>query len=189
MPQMKKSVLRKQALAQRKALSASQLTSLSEGLLAQFKLLDLSFVRVLHIFLPILEKNEPDTFLIIDWLTEHHPEIKIIVPKADFDTALMQHYLYEGRDSLKRNLYQILEPEKGRLHTGDVDLVLIPLLAFDLIGYRVGYGKGFYDRFLSGIQTFKVGLSLFEPIERIEDSDVYDVRMDGCLTPDKTYSF
>ncbi|MEJ2883958.1 5-formyltetrahydrofolate cyclo-ligase [Pedobacter sp. GR22-6] len=186
---MKKAVLRKQALEQRKSLSTSQLTLLSQGLLAQFKLLDLSAVRVLHIFLPIVEKNEPDTFLIIEWLAEFHPEIRIIVPRADFDTALMQNYIYEGKESLRRNLYQILEPEKGHLHTGDVDLVLVPLLGFDLKGYRAGYGKGFYDRFLSGIQTFKVGLSLFEPIAQIEDFNEHDVRMDCCLTPDKTYFF
>ncbi len=186
---MKKAVLRKQALAQRKSLSPSQSTFLSQGLLEQFKLLDLSSVHVLHIFLPIVEKNEPDTFLIIEWLAESHPEIKIIVPKADFDTAMMQNFIYEGKDSLSRNLYQILEPEKGSLHTGDVDLVLVPLLGFDLNGYRAGYGKGFYDRFLSGIQTFKVGLSLFDPVECIEDFNEHDVRMDCCLTPDKTYFF
>ena len=157
--------------------------------LQHFTSLDLSAVKTIHIFLPIAEKKEPDTFLFIDWLALHHPEIRIIVPKADFDTALMSNYVYKGKEGLIKNLYNILEPEKGELHTGDVDLVLVPMLAFDLKGYRVGYGKGFYDRFLWGIETLKVGLSVFDPVEQIADVDAHDIALDLCITPDRVYNF
>ncbi|WEK19305.1 MAG: 5-formyltetrahydrofolate cyclo-ligase [Candidatus Pedobacter colombiensis] len=186
---MTKAEIRKVAAVQRKWLSEAQIEDYSERLLVQFSSLDLSAVSTIHLFLPITEKKEPDTFLFIDWLSLHHPAIKIIVPKADFDTALMVNYVYKGKEGLIKNLYNILEPAQGELHTGVVDMVLIPMLAFDLRGYRVGYGKGFYDRFLQNIVTKKVGLCFFDPVEQISDVNEHDICLDFCITPTKVYSF
>lgn len=186
---MNKATIRKEATAQRKTLSAVQLQERSLQLLDQFTHLDFSGIHVLHLFLPIEKKKEPNTFLFIDWLQQHHPAIKIVVPRADFDTALMTHHLYTGVDGLEKNLYDILEPQNVNPHQGEIDMVLIPLLGFDLKGYRVGYGKGFYDRFLQPLSTKKVGLSLFAPVEEIADTDEHDIRMDICLTPEKIYVF
>jgi len=186
---MKKSDIRKEMLRRRKALSSAQMAEISEQLLYQFSMLDFSNVNTIHIFLPIIEKNEPDTFLMINWLKAHQPQIKIIVPKADFDTALMTNHHYEGKEDLQENLYKILEPQKGALHTGDIDMVIIPLLAFDRSGNRVGYGKGFYDRFLQSLDTRKIGLSPFSELALIDDVNVHDVKLDECLTPEKLYAF
>lgn len=154
---MLKAEIRKQALKDRLLLSDAEYENLNEALLNEFKTLDFSQIKTLHIFLPIIEKKEPNTFLLIEWLNKNHPEIKIIVPKADFETALMTNHEYLGVNDLKKNLYNILEPQKGNLHEGEVDLVVVPLLAFDRQGYRVGYGKGFYDRFLQHINAQKIG--------------------------------
>jgi 5-formyltetrahydrofolate cyclo-ligase len=101
----------------------------------------------------------------------------------------MVNYVYKGREGLVKSLYGILEPEMGELHSGVVDMVLIPMLAFDLQGYRVGYGKGFYDRFLQDIDVIKIGLSFFDPVDQIDDINEHDVRMDSCITPDRIYRF
>jgi len=186
---MNKAEIRKAAMRRRNALSADQLQELSEKLLTQFSRLDLTAVSVIHLFLPIEKKKEPNTYLIIDWLQLHHPEIKILVPRADFNTALMTHHVYTDSQVLEKNIFDIMEPQNENAHQGNIDLVLIPLLAFDQQGYRVGYGKGFYDRFLQGINTRKFGLSLFPPVAEISDTDAYDVKMDLCLTPDKVYVF
>jgi 5-formyltetrahydrofolate cyclo-ligase len=180
---MLKSEIRKQALEERLSLSESEYEKLNESLLDHFKTIDFSKKKVIHIFLPIIEKKEPNTFLLIEWLAENHAQIKIIVPKADFETALMTNHEYLGEQDLKKNLYNILEPQKGNLHEGEVDLVLIPLLAFDKVGYRVGYGKGFYDRFLENINAQKIGLSLSPAIDKINDVNEYDIRLDYCITP------
>jgi 5-formyltetrahydrofolate cyclo-ligase len=180
---MLKSEIRKQALEERLSLSESEYEKLNESLLDHFKTIDFSKINVIHIFLPIIEKKEPNTFLLIEWLAENHAQIKIIVPKADFETALMTNHEYLGEQDLKKNLYNILEPQKGNLHEGEVDLVLIPLLAFDQLGYRVGYGKGFYDRFLENINAQKIGLSLSSAIDKINDVNEYDIRLDYCITP------
>ncbi|RQO67903.1 5-formyltetrahydrofolate cyclo-ligase [Pedobacter sp. KBW06] len=186
---MNKSEIRKSAQQQRQSLSAEKVHTLSVKLVEQFALLDLSNVKIVHIFLPIKQKKEPDTFLMIDWIKIHHPEMKIIVPKADFDTALMTHHYYDGMEDLEMNHYQILEPQKAEIHTGEVDMVIVPLLAFDKNGYRIGYGKGFYDRFLQGISTQKIGLSLFDELNVIDDINEHDIRLDKCITPNKTYVF
>lgn len=186
---MTKAEIRKRAGSQRKALSKEQIDGYSRRLLDLFASFDLSSVRAIHLFLPIAAKNEPDTFLFIDWLAIHYPDIRIIVPMADFDTSLMANYVYTGRKDLVESLYGILEPERAELYSGELDMVLIPMLAFDLQGYRVGYGKGFYDRFLQDADVLKVGLCFFDPVDRIEDVNVQDVRLDSCITPNKIYRF
>jgi 5-formyltetrahydrofolate cyclo-ligase len=186
---MLKAEIRKQALQDRLLLSDTEYEELSKALLKQFKSLNFSEIKTLHIFLPITEKKEPNTFLLIEWLSKNHPGIKIIVPKADFGTALMTNHEYIGAGDLKKNLYNILEPQKGALHKGDVDLVIIPLLAFDKQGYRVGYGKGFYDRFLQDVNAQKIGLSLYPAIEKIDDVNEHDIRLDFCITPKEIIKF
>jgi 5-formyltetrahydrofolate cyclo-ligase len=186
---MKKSALRKQANLLRAQLDPEAVQALSKQLLTQFSKLNFNGVKVLHIFLPIQEKNEPDTFLLIEWLREQHPDIKIIVPKSDFSTFLMTHHVLGDHKELQKNAFNILEPQQGEEHKGDIDMVILPLLAFDSRGYRAGYGKGFYDRFLQGMDTLKVGLSFFEVSEEIEDVNEHDLKLDLCITPGKLYDF
>lgn len=186
---MLKAEIRKQALKERLSLSEQEYKQLSELLLNQFKTLDFSYVQTIHIFLPITEKKEPNTFLLIEWLAEKHPSIKIIVPKANFETALMTNHEYLGVNDLQKNFYNILEPQMGNIHNGEIEMVLIPFLAFDRQGYRVGYGKGFYDRFLENINAQKIGLSLSSAIEKIDDVNEHDIRLDLCITPTEIIKF
>jgi 5-formyltetrahydrofolate cyclo-ligase len=186
---MQKSQLRKQALAQRKALSDDEWSLLNKKLLDQFKTLDFSAIKSLHIFLPIVNKKEPDTFLFIDWLQQKHPELEIVVPKVEFESSLMNHFSYQGKEDLIESHYQIPEPQNAKPFVGTPDMVIVPLLAFDQRGYRVGYGKGFYDRFLQGIETEKVGLSLFDAVPEIEDVHLNDIKLDLCVTPYKIVNF
>jgi len=186
---MLKSELRKQALTQRNALTEHQLGKLSEMLLVQFKTLDLSDVKSIHIFLPILKHKEPDTFLIIAWLQTNHPEIEIVVPKADFASSLMSHYSFKDKQDLVNNHYHIPEPQNSEPFKGIPDMVIVPLLAFDIKGFRVGYGKGFYDRFLQNIQTQKIGLSFFDALAEINDVHLNDIKLDKCITPNGIINF
>ncbi len=186
---MLKPALRKQALDQRNALTVDELQLLNEKLLEQFKTLDFSNIKSLHIFLPIVQQKEPDTFLMIDWLQQYHPQIEIVVPKADFKTSIMSHHSYIDKQDLLHNHYHIPEPQRAKPFTGVPDMVIVPLLAFDKKGYRVGYGKGFYDRFLQHIQTQKIGLSLFGVTEEIIDVHLNDIRLDKCITPTAIIDF
>ncbi len=186
---MLKAELRKQALEQRNSLTDEERLSLNEKLLKQFKTLAFSNIKSIHIFLPIVQKKEPDTFLIIEWLEHHHPEIEVVVPKADFKSSIMAHYTYLNKADLLNNQYHIPEPQNSRPFTGTPDMVIVPLLAFDKRGYRVGYGKGFYDRFLQGLSTQKIGLSFFEAVSKINDVHLNDIRLDKCITPERIIEF
>ena len=186
---MTKTEIRKQALQQRNSLTEDDCSRLSRKLLEGFKTLDFSKINSVHVFLPIQAKKEPDTFLLIDWLQENYPQIEIIVPKADFESNLMSHYSYRGKEDLVNNHFHIPEPQRAKQTSTIPDMVLVPLLAFDLKGYRVGYGKGFYDRFLQNLATLKIGLSFFNAINEINDVHLNDVQLDKCITPNGIIAF
>ncbi len=173
------------------ALTEAEYQHLNLQLYNQFFLqLDLSFIKCLHVFLPIEEKREPDTWPIIDRIKREFPHIRISIPRV-VGTQLENIYL-EGIHQLKKNKWGILEPEQGApTPTKKIDMVIVPLLAFDKMGNRVGYGKGFYDQFLAEcqIRCQRIGLSLFEPLKGIEDVNDYDVILTHCLTPSHLFKF
>ena len=103
----------------------------------------------------------------------------------------MIHYLLTDNTTLRKNEYNIPEPVDGMTITSQlINVVFIPLLAFDTKGNRIGYGKGFYDRFLSECkpETLKIGLSFFEAEEEIE-ATINDIKLDYCSTPNKVFQF
>ncbi|RIV43991.1 5-formyltetrahydrofolate cyclo-ligase [Flagellimonas pelagia] len=143
-----------------------------------------------HIFLSIEDKNEVDTLPLITLLQGRDKHV--IVPKMTGSTS-MDNYLLTDSTTLKKNSWGIPEPVDGFLvPENKIEVVFVPLLAFDSKGNRVGYGKGFYDTFLHKCkkETIKIGLSFF-PAENDLISDVHenDVRLDYCITPEKVYAF
>jgi 5-formyltetrahydrofolate cyclo-ligase len=90
------------------------------------------------------------------------------------------------------NEWGITEPKQGQsIAPQEIDLVFVPMLVCDQQGNRVGYGKGFYDRFLAQCRedVVKIGFSYFEPVERITDTADFDVPLTYCITPSATYEF
>lgn len=86
----------------------------------------------------------------------------------------------------------IPEPVGGRVvKPTDLDIILLPLVAFDLKGNRVGYGKGFYDRYLLNCRPdcLKIGISLFDPVELIVEAETHDIPLDIAICPAKMYDF
>ena len=143
-----------------------------------------------HVFLPITEQKEVNTECILHLLSGKDKEI--IVSKSDFTTRNMTHFLLTDSTKIKKNSYNIPEPVDGiEVPVTKIDVVFVPLLAYDTKGNRVGYGKGFYDKFLSNCkpETIKIGLSFFEAEETIGDVFENDVKLDYCVTPKKVYAF
>ncbi len=181
---MKKDELRKIYLAKRKALSKNEYHNLSRCLCDLFfSSVDLSFIKVIHTYLPIESKQEPDTWLIIDRIRREFPHVRFSIPKIKDEK--MENIFFEDLHQLEKNNWEILEPKQGvRTPIEEIDLVIVPLLAFDKLGHRVGYGKGFYDRLLSTCKPSckKIGISFFEDVV-IEDLNPFDVTLDQCITP------
>lgn len=192
---MKKAALRKEFLQKRKAADEAWLTE-KNALIAQNLekyLLGKAF-RTLHIFLPQLNAREVDTFGIIELLRKSFPAMRVAAPCIIPGTREMEHFLLTPFTHLVTNQWRIPEPDpltSEKILPDEIDIVLVPLLAFDRKGYRVGYGGGYYDRFLPQTrpECIKLGLSLFENADEIEDIDEYDIPLDACITPERTYDF
>jgi 5-formyltetrahydrofolate cyclo-ligase len=181
---MNKDELRKIHLDKRLALTESEHRELSIKISDLFFLsFDLSEIKVLHLFLPILSKREPDTWFIINRVRKDFPHIRLVIPKVN--GAEMENILFEDNDQLENSKWGMLEPKKGvRVNPQEIDMVLVPLLAFDKYGHRVGFGKGYYDKFLAACKPTckKIGISFFEEVI-IDDVNPFDQAMDLCITP------
>lgn len=152
--------------------------------------LDIWEATYFQLFLTIEEQQEVDTEFILQILAGKDKEV--VVSKSHFDTLEMTHYLLTDNTKFKKSEYNIYEPVDGiEVPTTKLDVVFVPLLAYDGNGNRVGYGKGFYDVFLSKCKedVIKIGLSFFEPVALIADVLPTDIRLDYCVTPTTVYTF
>jgi 5-formyltetrahydrofolate cyclo-ligase len=184
---MTKEELRKLYLQKRLALSEAEFHELNRKICENFfGLVDLSFIKVLHTFLPIEKTKEPDTWQIIDRIRREFPHIRISIPKINNETSMLDNFYFEGLHQLQNNMWGIPEPKQGiPTPTEKIDAVLVPLLAFDSAGHRVGYGRGFYDKFLSTTRKDckKIGVSLFPAVETIDNIHSQDLALDLVVTP------
>ena len=189
---MLKKEARKIFREKRKTISSNEKMKFDDLLLIEFQKVSLPFLSNVLSFYPAEENNEPDTFTITRYLRFKYPGLQIAYPKADLSNHSMKAIVCEQEEVFLKNSFFISEPLSCEsLHPSEIDMVLVPLLAFDKKGIRVGYGKGFYDRFLLQCKKdcIKIGLSYFEPIDAVEDADEFDVPLDFCITPQKVYVF
>lgn len=187
---MSKQALRKKNKALRQALSPEERDQYSLDIANRALDLDIWRYDYYHIFLPIERQLEIDTqylLSILQGMDKH-----IIISKSDFNSMEMHNYLLTDSTKIITNNYGIPEPEGGiRIGDNQIQVVFLPLLGYDTQGNRVGYGKGFYDRFLASCsdQVVKVGVSYFEAEEKVFFTKETDVPMDYCISPKTTYSF
>jgi 5-formyltetrahydrofolate cyclo-ligase len=187
---MQKKQLRSKYKALRAQLPESETEEISLAIANKLLMLPIWEKTYFHIFLPIVEHKEVNTELILHLLLGKDKEI--IISKSDFETRNMTHFLLTDSTKIKKNEYNIPEPVDGiEVPPNKIEVVFVPLLAFDKQGHRVGYGKGFYDVFLSKCQpeTIKIGLSFFEAEELIADIYETDVKLDYCVSPNTIYEF
>ena len=189
---MIKKELRKSYSEKRAALTFQERLKLDDLLLIQFQKLALPYLQNILSFYPLDERGEMDTFIITDYLQFANPGIQIAYPKTDLQNCTMQAIVETEATEFIDNEWGIPEPSTGEpLPAQTIDAVLVPMLAFDEKGHRVGYGKGFYDRFLQHCRQdcLTIGLCYFEPVPLIEDASNYDVTLNYCITPQRVYVF
>ncbi|QKJ61833.1 5-formyltetrahydrofolate cyclo-ligase [Flavobacterium sp. M31R6] len=187
---MLKKELRQKYKVLRQNLTTTEIENLSLAIANEILKLPIWNKTYFHVFLPIEEQKEVNTEFILHLLSGKDKEI--VISKSDFTTREMTNFLLTDNTKIKKNEYNIPEPVDGlEVPATKIDVVFVPLLAFDKKGNRVGYGKGFYDKFLSQCkpETIKIGLSFFEPEELISDVFESDVLLDYCVTPNGVYEF
>ncbi|PTX60206.1 5-formyltetrahydrofolate cyclo-ligase [Kordia periserrulae] len=187
---MSKSALRKQYKTLRNALSDTQIDDFSIAIANNLLRLPIWDKRYYHLFLTIAEQKEVDTEFILNILAGKDKDI--ILSKSNFTDNSLTHFLLTDTTVLKKNAYNIPEPVDGiEVPSNKIDVVFVPLLAYDTKGNRIGYGKGFYDRFLADCKddVITIGLSFFPPETTEFEIDTNDVSLDFCVTPEKVYEF
>ncbi len=187
---MSKSALRKQYKAMRNALTPQQLDDFSLAIANRLLQLPIWEKRYYHLFLTIAEYKEVDTEFILNILAGKDKDV--ILPKTNFKDSSLTHFLLTDTTVLKKSTYNVPEPVDGiEVPPNKIDVVFVPLLAYDTKGNRIGYGKGFYDRFLAECKpdVIKIGLSFFPPEEAFFEINDTDIRIDFCVTPEQTFTF
>ena len=186
---MNKIEIRKVYKEKRIALSPTELElrseQICESVLSHFQLEG----KVCSIFLPIDRHREINTYLLLE--KGCAIGAKMALPRCE-ENHTLKHFLFEHHSQLSLNSMGIPEPQSGKVvPTKHIDIIFVPLMAIDKTGNRVGYGKGYYDRFLKKCRpnsTF-IGLHLFEEFVEISDLDSTDVPLHYCVTPEQIQRF
>ena len=142
--------------------------------------------HIIHIF--ISKADEPETSQIIElaWKSGKQIGVPCVLP----DTPELFHSQLNSFEDLRPGDLGVLEPspeQRTALTSESFDLVIVPGVAFDRQGGRLGYGKGYYDRFLDQSLAFRLALAFdFQLLETVP-TEMHDVSMDGILTENGFY--
>ncbi|MFT3918549.1 MAG: 5-formyltetrahydrofolate cyclo-ligase [Cloacibacterium sp.] len=185
---MFKKDLRKIYLEKRMTLSKDEVNFLSEKIFDKF-ILQFNVIenQKVSIFLPISKFKEINTLEFINFLWSK--KVNVFIPKIiDKDLISVK---FTPETILIENSWGILEPLSNQNEETVFDYVITPLLYCDFFGNRVGYGKGFYDKFFQTINSDakKIGVNYFSPTDIIDDISELDVKLDYLITPDEILSF
>ncbi len=189
---MKKDELRGIFREKRVSLDGRDRLRMDDLMLLQFQQMDYSGIRTVLSYWPISGHAEPNTHLFTRYLAHILPELQLSYPVSDTKKHTMQAIAVTEDTIYSTNKWGITEPKEGNeVHPQQIDLVLVPMLVCDTDGYRVGYGKGYYDKYLAQCRqnVVKIGFSYFEPVEAITDRGQFDVPLSYCITPQQIYEF
>lgn len=176
-----KALLRKTLIARRKSLSKKEWQRNSESIIEhvltskEFKGSD-----IIHCFVSINERFEVETHSLIETMLSLGK--RVIVPIMNGDGTLL-HSELTSFSELEANKWGVLEPK--HLNPFDLallNLILVPLLGADLYGNRLGYGKGFYDRFLEEVEVTSIGLLFEEFILEEIPIEPFDRKLNGLIS-------
>src|SRR6218665_3368844 len=161
---MTKNELRKIYKQKRLALSAGERSKLEDLILIRFQQLGIEIPDCIMTYAPFEKMGEFDPQLITDYCYFKNPGQKLFYPVMDAKNGTMQAVQVNEDTYFTKNEYGIGEPADGApAPAQELDLIIVPLLAYDTNGHRVGYGKGYYDRFLNQCRkdVVKIGFSFF----------------------------
>jgi 5-formyltetrahydrofolate cyclo-ligase len=189
---MVKKLVRKEYIEKRNLLTDKMIADFHDRIVNNFRTIDLQGIQQLLSYYPIPERKEFNTVICEQLLVLENEGMQVSWPRLEADGVTMDAVLLGKDMPLIKNSFNIYEPSGDEIIGPQlIDAVFVPLLAFDTRGYRVGYGKGFYDRYLKRCaqDVVKIGFSYFEAIDNIDDIDEFDVPLNYCITPMRVYEF
>lgn len=191
---MKKEDIRKLYKEKRATISLYLKEKMEDLMLIQFQQLAIDIPSLIMTYSPIKKLNEFDPQIITDYCYFKNPGQQLFYPVINEHTnpPKIISVIVDDDTIFKTNKYGIEEPVDGiDMFPTEIDLVIVPLLCFDKKGNRVGYGMGYYDRFLKHCRKdcLKIGFSYFDPIEQVDDTSKFDIKLDYCISPESIYQF
>ncbi len=188
---MEKKNLRQLYRKKRAALSIQERQRLSERILKQFESLALPVPALVMSYQPIAGFAEFSPAPVENNLSKRFPGVQFCYPKINGD--VMDAFTFiPGKSNWVRQEWGIPEITGGKtVVPAEIDMILIPLLVTDRKGYRVGYGKGFYDRFMEQCpaEVLTIGFSFFDPVAQIDGLHKMDLKLRYCVTPQQVFKF
>ena len=186
-----KNELRQDYRQLRKQLSGDEVNDLSRKITKQLGIwLDgQEGLTHFHLFFPIAKFNEVNTFYIQQLLEEQ--DKTLFTSQVNRDENRLDTLQLPPDATFFLDEWGIPVPQESvRITSTKIQVVFVPLLAYDKSGHRLGFGKGFYDRFLASLDqpVLKLGLSFFAPEELIP-VEPHDIPLDYCITPGQVWSF
>ena len=178
---IQKSALRKHLLEKRDATSAELRDIASEKIHENLKK-NSAFINAQNIacYFPI--GSEVDTHdIMLDILQQNK---NLLLPRIVNDN--LEFYIVENLEKLEKGSFEIMEPKDSCKKAEKINCVLIPTVGVSTSGVRLGYGSGYYDRFLSSTNAVKISLTYSKQIVKSIPSESHDIKIDWIITEDKT---
>ena len=191
----RKKQLRKTLKARRMALTPEVLAAISQGVFENWKShFSLEDVHYLHLFLSMDKFNEIDTGPIRQYVEKSRHRTRILVPVMDVRNETLLHYELDEEITMEKNRFGVPEPKMRKIPVSPdrIDMVIVPLLGFDARGHRLGYGKGYYDRFLSRLRPDCPKIGIAAALSYVPEglpTEPHDVSLDFVVTEEKVYNF
>ena len=186
--QIEKKELRRQLLQIRRDIPTEQKNSASLSIRSEIlKLIDSGSFDAVLLFSPI--RGEPDVALLTEELIKR--SIRVAFPISLTEVTQLDFREVYSLDDLKAGAYGISEPDASAPHLGSLKntLCVVPAIAYDKSGIRLGYGKGYYDRFLSKFKGIKAGLIYSDFVVENIPNGRFDLKSDIIITEKGVISF
>ena len=177
-----KEKLREELLEQRKSISEPKYYGASADIIEQLKeQQEYQQARTIHCYVSMNDRREVETRELVKEMLRIGKQV--IVPVTNFEKGALDHVVLNSYQDLETNKWGVLEPAGGEeISPQKFDLVIVPMVAGDEQGNRMGYGEGFYDRFLSKVNCPKIGLIFDQNIIEGLPTEEFDIPMDKIIT-------
>jgi len=189
---MTKQELRLLYTQKRESLSVKERLILDDLLLLQLQTFNFEGVQTVLSYWPINHKAEPNTLLFTNYLRHFVQDVQVAYPVSNFTTNTLTAIKVNEDTIYIKNKFGLTEPKTGDIiEPNEIDVVFVPNLICDSRGFRVGFGKGFYDRYLADCneEVSLIGFNYFDPIEMITDTNNFDISLNYCITPQNVFQF
>jgi len=184
-----KSEIRSRIESQRRSLSGESVAFKSSKIISHLKKIpEYQAAKTVHCY--AAWRNEVNTHQLIKDILQTGR--RVIVPVTDLSRHILLHSEIKSFDELQKGTFGILEPPKDRFRKvaiSEFDLVIVPGVAFDLSGHRIGFGGGFYDGFLGNVKATKIALAYeFQRVDEIPTRPE-DEQVDILISEKNVYRF